>query len=134
LCNKTDPYEKKSREVFSESFPPENVIKILENQAPDLINRFKVRSTFRAAFDGQGNKYIRADGFADELLKIAFDSSGKQSIEQSENEQTEEVLSQALDRFLEVTKSRQPENWTRSGVKIDDDLLRKRLRNLGYLE
>jgi uncharacterized sulfatase len=124
----------KNNAAFSESYPPDNVIKILEKHDPQLIDGFQARSTFRAAYDQFGYKLVRADGFSDSMYNIDVDKSERDEIENIKSNPNYKFLSNALDRFMELSKSRQPEQWSRSGVDLDDEALRQRLRNLGYME
>ena len=134
LLNHRVQKRSKTKAAFSEAYPPDNVIKILEKHEPKLIDDFQVRSTFRAAYDQYGHKLIRADGFSDSVYNIAVDKSEQNKIEIVKDDPSFEFLSNALDRFQDLSRSRQPEQWSRSGVNLDDEVLRQRLRNLGYLE
>lgn len=124
----------KPQSVFSEAYAPMNVLKIMAKHAPDLIDRFSSRSTFRAAFDPNGYKLIRATGLEDAFYNLKRDASESFPIPDSALGLPARQLGVALDRFLETTRARRPELWSRAGVDLDDELLSQRLRALGYID
>ncbi len=125
--------EDASPQVVSEAYPPNNVIRLMEQRQPALLDAFKCRATVRAAYNQAGEKLIQTEGFASHLYQIVNDpletagvSAGSPEIKHS--------LETDLERFIETAVERQPENWTRAQVNLDDQLIKRRLRSLGYLE
>ena len=120
--------------IFSEASPPENVLKIMESADPTLIDKFNSRSIYRAIFDDRGFKLIRAQGRPDLLYHISTEPNEAQPVETAGVEERSNTLGNLLDRFLEATEARRPENWSRAKVNLTDDKLAQRLRTLGYLD
>ncbi len=127
-------YNANLKEIFSEAFPPENVIKILENHDPLLIEKFSVRSKFNAVYSQEGYKMIRADGFTDQIFKINFEKGFDNLIEKMDELSVYIDMDRALREFLNNAKIRQPDHWSNDAVSVEDEIIKQRLRNLGYLE
>ncbi|MFC1879183.1 sulfatase [Chloroflexota bacterium] len=120
--------------VFSEAFPPQNVIKIMEEGSPDLLERFHSRSIFRAVYDQSAYKLVRADGLGDRLFNLKQDPNEKLPLADAASSPRSHYLAASLERFLETIEARRPDKWSRRGVSIADDKVAQRLRALGYLE
>jgi uncharacterized sulfatase len=120
--------------VVSEAYPPQNVIKILENRAPKLIDRHKSRSTFRAVYDRSGYKLVRGEKLNDRLYNLIEDPAEINPLTHPADNHHGKYLLAWLENFLNLAEARRPENWTRRGVDYLDDKVAQRLRALGYLE
>lgn len=120
--------------VFSEAYPPKNVLKIMQSNFPGLIELFNSRAVYRAVYDQDGYKLIRAEGEPDLLFHLSADKHEIHSVETGLYASRVKSLSMFIDRFLDYTEARRPGNWTRRTVDVNDDKLRNRLRALGYLD
>jgi len=127
-------YSANLREIFSEAFPPENVIKILENYDPQLMERCSVQSKFNAVYSQEGYRMIRAKGFADQIYEINFEKGFDKLLEKWDELTVYFDMDRALNGFLNEAKIRQPDHWSNETVSVEDEMIKQRLRNLGYLE
>lgn len=126
--------------AFSEIYPPLNFVKAIENRQPELLTQFRCLSTRRAvvrpsrADEGAPLKLIEVDETPEELYNLSTDPAELANI-LGENPATSAALELALEQMIQrVSRERdaQPAGTT---VDLDgDELLRQRLRGLGYLE
>ena len=119
--------------VFSEAFPPSNVIKIMEKKAPDLIGEFSSLSTFRAVYNQTQDKLVQIEGHGEQLFNLAADPMGRHGVADEKTAQSNSLVS-SLSRFVDSARLRQPKNWSRSETLLSDKKLRQRLQKLGYLD
>lgn len=120
--------------AVSEAYPPNNVLQILAKQRSPLIERFNVRSVFRAMYDGRGNKLVQAEGAAEWLFRPAADPNEREPLSDEDLGLRASRLRAVLTLFLERARERRPEGLQREKLALDDERLRSRLRSLGYLE
>jgi uncharacterized sulfatase len=120
--------------VFSEAIPPENVLKILDQRSPEMIGRFNCRSIYRAAYDQDETKLVRADDVGDEIFLLQDDPAelapGNYEVDCDQGGN----LYDAMEDFLEGSEKRRPDKWTRDKVRLSDEKVAQRLRALGYME
>jgi arylsulfatase A-like enzyme len=121
------------RAVFSEAYAPEYALGIVESRAPNVIERSHCRSTHWAVYDGC-YKLIRVEKVHDQLFALDVDPSEMFSLEPGAEDGWRRRLMAHLARFNEKVGARRPENWTRQKTNLDSEVVRQRLRDLGYLE
>jgi uncharacterized sulfatase len=124
---------KPSSDVFSEAYPPENVIKIIEKFNPALLQEFSSQSIYRAAYDPALQKLVKIGGDGHLLFNLVEDPYESHPL-QYDGGQRKHPLAVSLDLFVESLRLRQPENWSRGKVAISDPKVLQRLQKLGYLE
>lgn len=124
--------------AFSEIYPPLNFVKALETRQPELLERFRClserRAIVRPARDGQPLKLIQIDDSPEELYNLAADPAETLNLVPSEP-----AIVAALDQALHqmVQRATRERDAQPAGATVDleaDELLRQRLRGLGYLE
>lgn len=116
--------------VFAEGIPAVNTLHLLERRAPHLIRARGCDLVRRAVFSGH-HKLIKTGGNTLELYDLLDDSSEEINIRDVLPEQVE-VMEEQLEAFVNQTEPAQPETDQAPGY--DDPLVRRRLRDLGYLE
>jgi arylsulfatase A-like enzyme len=122
-----------ARPVFTEAFPPENLVRAVEAHKPDLIDQFKIRTPLRAAYNRHGHKLVRAEGAGDVLFDLGSDPAEQAPWPVIEADGHGRYLQNALEKFLEQARGRRPEAMRHRRAQLDDALL-QRLRRLGYME
>lgn len=124
--------------AFSEIYPPLNFVKALETRQPELLERFRClserRAIVRPAKEGDPLKLIEIDDLPEELYNLAADPSEAVNLLAAEP-----ALVAAFDQALEqmVQRATRERDVQPSDAAVDlesDELLRQRLRGLGYLE
>lgn len=137
------------RTAYSEVFPPLNFVKAVESRQPELLERYRCLAVRRAVVSPSRSgpasdlpvsvnevavKLIEVEGVPEEFYDLADDPLEVDNIIE-ERAATAAALEQSLDRMIQRVRregDRQP-----AGAAVDlesDDLLRQRLRGLGYLE
>lgn len=120
--------------VISEAYPPENVLRVIEQRQPSLMDIFHSQAVVRAVYNQAGEKLIQTEGIASQLFDLNHDPAETGRSTHHPTPDVTRPLEIELERFLESAIQRQPENWSRAKVNLDDQLLKQRLRSLGYLE
>jgi hypothetical protein len=120
--------------AVSESYAPVNVIRILEKQKSTLMEKFAVRASFRAIYDGSGNKLIQAESGREWFFRPVEDPGEQHPLPADELAIRAKRLRSALELFLDRARQRRPAGLKRSSLAVQDERLKNRLRNLGYLE
>ncbi len=128
--------------AFSEVYPPLNFVRAIETRQPELLAQFRCLATRRAVVrparvssgTAEPLKLIHVDGTADALFNLAADP---REMDDLLNQQPE--MAAALDHALEQMAQRveREREAQPAGAAVDldsDELLRQRLRGLGYLE
>ncbi len=116
--------------VFSEGYPPVNVIKIMEKITPHLLETFHSHATNWAVYQGQ-QKLIRVADVSDEVFNLANDPGEQQPLAAPA---LESELQTHLDEFLVWAIARRPDSNGKQQVIVEDEKLLERLRGLGYIE
>lgn len=115
--------------VFSEAIPPSNVLHILSRKHADLIRERRCDQTRRAV---SSDRYkLIMTGQDAELYDMVDDPTEQTNLRDILPEQVED-LSERLDAFVANAGSAAPA--PEHAVGQDDPLVRRRLRDLGYLE
>jgi arylsulfatase A-like enzyme len=117
--------------VFSEAYPPNSLIIIMEKYASDLIDRFQSRET-RWAIYNQPYKLIRTNNVRDDVYNYIIDPEEIHALSQETPSFSQ--LSTELERFLMSAQDRGSGYSLGSTNNLDDETVMKRLRNLGYLD
>jgi len=120
--------------VFSEAFPPDHVIHIMKKRTPDLLKDFPSEAIHWAVYR-QGFKLIEIENEQSELFYLPDDPREETPIPDPARAG---MLRHELGSFLEHTAARRPvvlnADQLASGINLDDEQLRQRLRGLGYIE
>jgi uncharacterized sulfatase len=116
--------------VYSEAYPPQHVIRIMQKRFPKLLASFRSDLTLRAVYKAL-QKLIHTAGYEDLLFDLAQDPREQDPLEDSA--QVAELTEELVD-FLERAHKRRPEHLAPAGIDIEDESLLQRLRGLGYLE
>jgi hypothetical protein len=119
--------------VFSEAYPPDNALQIIESQKPSLIDPFYARSTFRAAYEGR-YKLVQAENAYEALYDLEADPYEGQDLDREENQRRLARLRAKLGGFVERARARRSQNVAWGNAEpLDKDVL-ERLRGLGYIQ
>ena len=122
--------EKPSGHIYTEAYPPQNVISIMEKLEPGLLEAYHSRETVRGVYR-KTHKYIQTENIGDDIFDLEADPDENYPLE---DPALRERFQRNLGEYLERATSRRPENFQRGGVNLDDDTLRQRMRGLGYIE
>ena len=133
LMRETNGQRKSQPTVFSEAYAPDFALTILEKTRPDLIKLANCRATHWAVYEN-GYKLIRVEDGSKELFSLASDPREMNGGNgDAEVEHMGRLITQ-LGSFLEKAGSHRPRNWMRKRANLDNELVRQRLRDLGYME
>ena len=124
--------------AFSEVYPPLNFVRAIETRQPELLTQFRCLATRRAVVRPVGAagplKLIHVDGVADALHDLAADPREMDDLLAQEPE-TVAALNMALEQMAQRVEREREAQPAGAAVDLDsDELLRQRLRGLGYLE
>ncbi|MFM8321174.1 MAG: sulfatase [Chloroflexota bacterium] len=123
--------------VISEAFPPQNVLRMVEKDSEGLLQAYACRSVQRAAYSPALHKLIEIEDHPAQLYDLPGDPSELHDLLPDAPAPLLEArrsLSQELENFLRHAQLRQPQNWTRQQVQIDDPHVLQRLQQLGYID
>jgi arylsulfatase A-like enzyme len=119
--------------VFSEAYAPDYAIQVMENHRPDLIERFNCRATHWAVYEGRC-KLIRVHDVLDRLFLLDADPLELHTaLAGAEAERMGQLVGQ-LGSYLEKASARRPKHGTRAKADLENEIVRRRLRDLGYIE
>jgi hypothetical protein len=119
--------------VFSEAYAPEFALRIMERHRPHLIDKLDCRATNWAVYE-EAHKLIRVEGIRDELFSLREDPREMHSLEVDATEGQGRQLGMQLDAFLEQAVGRRLPSKVQRKANLDDEVVRQRLRGLGYTE
>jgi uncharacterized sulfatase len=117
--------------VYSEAYPADNLVKILEKNAPALIETFHCKATHWAAYN-KPYKLMRIDGVREALFNYTEDTQEIKVLQNNDQKLTH--LSEKLTNFISVAASQSQNGLGESAIDLDDSQITERLRNLGYIE
>jgi uncharacterized sulfatase len=120
--------------VVSEAYAPQNVIHILERENPRLLEQLLCRSTRRAAYNQRLDKLVQIEGDGSAWFNLREDPLEGRSRPGDGFPPGLGLLSAGLEGFIREAVERQPRNWTRKDLSIEDKMVLQRLRKLGYLD
>jgi arylsulfatase A-like enzyme len=120
--------------VIGEAYAPDYILKVVDGNHPKLHELYPVRSTQRAVYSPERLKMIQIDRDGSTLFDIKTDAAEKHPLPADEHQPVRQQLEIGLKLFLEEAATRQPENWSRRSLQIEDEAVLQRLRGLGYLD
>jgi arylsulfatase A-like enzyme len=129
LLHVKDNDEVPSNFLVSEAYAPENALRIINRHAPDLIERLNIDRTQCAVYQ-RDEKMIIVEGLSRMLYDLAGDVSEGNPYQDSERIGG---FTKALDTYLEIAAGRR-KNATNNKFLLKDEVIKQRLRDLGYLE
>ncbi len=115
--------------LITEAYAPENALQIMKKHSPELIGRFNADRTQRAVYHDD-EKMISVEGLSRMLYNLAGDPSEEKPY--LDHKRIDELV-KSLDSYLELASSRRICSGNQK-ISIKDDIIRQRLRDLGYLE
>jgi uncharacterized sulfatase len=119
--------------VVCEAYPPDYGLKVAEGLRPHLLEPCQCRSAHWAVYEN-GHKLVRVEGVGDRMYDLASDPGEISPLPIAGHASVSKRLGAQLASFLVQADSRRPEEWARSQASVDDELVRQRLRDLGYSE
>jgi uncharacterized sulfatase len=138
--NHRDPEQETA---YSEIYPPLNFVKAIESRHPELLTRFRCLSTRRAVvrparLDGVGDvsplKLIEVDEAPEELFDLKADRAEVSNL-LDDRPAIAAAMQQSLGHMVQRATREREAQPAGASVELDgDELLRQRLRGLGYLE
>ncbi len=118
--------------TYTEAYPPDNVIRIMEKHEPELLKNFNSQRTNWAIYNDI-YKLTRVDGVGDYLFNLGNGSNENHPL--LDNESVQQDLSKKLDDYLLDVEKRINGDFRDSSKALEiDEKLKDRLRGLGYLE
>ena len=133
LARATHEPDRPSRAVFSEAYAPEFALDCLERYLPHLIGERHARATNWAVCE-EAYKLIRVEGVGETLFSLRDDPREMLGVDARLDGATARRLGSQLDVFLEKAATRRPSIGVRGKADLDDEVVRQRLRGLGYIE
>ena len=119
--------------VVCEAYPPGYAVRVAERLRPEVLDQLRCRAAHWAVWDGQ-HKMIRVEGEDDRLYALDSDPSELHPFQAIERpDLTARLAAQFVD-FRDQAESRRPQQWTRAQASVDNELVRQRLRDLGYTD
>jgi len=119
--------------AFSEAYAPEHALKIARAHKPHLIKPFSCHATHWAVYQ-DGHKLVRVEGVGDELFALGAPPLEVHPLEGGVDSERMAHLTGQLKLFLEKAQAHRLDAGTRDEADLENEVLRQRLRNLGYLE
>lgn len=119
--------------VVCEAYPPRYAIRVAEGYRPEVLDPLRCRANHWAVYD-ERYKMIRVDGADDRVFDLASDLAEHEPIEAGQASGLVERLGDRLSMFRDQAGDRRPDRWTQGQAQVDDELVRQRLRDLGYVD
>jgi uncharacterized sulfatase len=123
--------------IVSEAYAPEFALTALMNHKPALLERIPCQNTHWSVL-ADSYKLIHIQGVRDELYRWTDDPTEQHALKLNGSHSSEDAyaqrLRQYLDSFLEQSRQHRPVDGTVKRADLDNELVRKRLRGLGYIE
>jgi arylsulfatase A-like enzyme len=117
--------------VFTEGVPPQNVVNLLQRRRPELLRDRNCDQTRRAVLNNEHKLITTGDGDALELYRLIDDPSESHNLHTVAPDEAR-ALHHHLHTFVTQASTNAP---VAEQVEDDtDDDLRRRLRDLGYIE
>jgi len=117
--------------VFSEAYPPMNLIKIIEKQEPAIAEAFPCKASHWAIFE-DFYKLLRIDDLQDELYDLASDPQEMQLL--TDDADRLERMGADLDECLAWAAGRASGQLDKLTANLNEEYVLERLRGLGYIE
>jgi uncharacterized sulfatase len=120
--------------VFTEAYPPNTFLGMMETHAPRMIDSFHCKLNRRAIYQGR-YKLARIEGVKDEFFDLRSDPREENDLIAQQPEDAAK-LAHKLEAFTQQALARRPDSWqaTQTLRLEDDENLIKQLRGLGYIE
>jgi uncharacterized sulfatase len=134
LSLSTLPQRKAAPAVFSEAYPPTNLINNMAREAPHLFEVFPARQVIRAAYNPALDKLIHVEGLGVHCENLTQTPAETRILPGVLEDGRSHPLAVSLELFISAAEQRRPQHWTRQQVSLDDRLVAQRLRDLGYIE
>jgi uncharacterized sulfatase len=119
--------------VVSEAYAPTFAVQVMEARKQVLIEELHCRATHRAAYEGK-HKLMSIEGAEDRLFSLSADPREMVDLDGRRNAARKRRLREHLVSFLERAGARKPDLEGRRATNVDDAMVQRRLRDLGYLE
>lgn len=119
------------RKVFSEGYPPMNLIQIIERHEPAIMEAFNCKAALWAAFDDI-HKLLRTEEVQDELFDLESDPHEMQPLQDMPEKL--EHLANHLEEHLLWAISRSTDDLDNLTTNLHDEHVMERMRSLGYIE
>jgi len=119
------------RRVFSEGYPPMNLIQIIERHEPTIMDAFNCKATVWAAYKDVF-KLLRTEEVRDEMFDLNIDP-----FEMNQRKDLPEKLKQLKDQLedhLVWAISRSTKELDNLTTNLHDEHVLERMRSLGYIE
>lgn len=118
--------------VVSEAYAPEFALNIVETRKAALMEEFNSSVTHWAVYQGP-YKLVRVEEVGDELFDLGADPLATRAVTVEGEDQRIHQLSGQLKSFLEKARSHRLDGWAQA-TNLDNEMVKQRLRRLGYLE
>jgi arylsulfatase A-like enzyme len=134
LTRESSQPDKASPVVFSEAYAPEHALKITETYKPDLIEPFNCRVCQWAVYQ-DGHKLVKVEDVYDEVFAVEASSplEIRRLDDEAQRERMRDMKGQ-LKLFLEKAQAHRLDVGAPGKTDLENEMVRQRLRNLGYLE
>jgi hypothetical protein len=120
--------------VFSEAYAPEHALKITETHKPDLVEPFNCRASQWAVYQ-DGYRLVKVEDAHDELFALEANPPLEiRRLEDGAKGERRLYMNGQLELFLEKAQAHRLDGGARGKMDIENEMVRQRLRNLGYLE
>lgn len=129
LLRLTSEDECTANHVISEAYGPESSLRIMGNRAPGLIDQYHAAKTLRAVYQGD-EKMIAIEGVSQEIFNLVSDPHESKPLQ---DDLRIGEFNKILDSYLDLASIHRGSSSTQK-IKIIDDLMQQRLRDLGYIE
>jgi uncharacterized sulfatase len=134
LTRESSQSDKSPPAVFSEAYAPEHALKITESRKPDLIEPFNCRASQWAIYQ-DGHKLVKVEDAHDELFAVEADPPLEiRRLDDGAKGERRQTLNAQLELFLEKAQAYRLDGGARGKTDMENEMVRQRLRNLGYLE
>jgi uncharacterized sulfatase len=143
LLNGRDPSAQPVLPIVSEAYAPEFALTAMRNHRPDLIEAFACDKT-RWSILEDTYKLVHIQGVRDELYHWADDPQEEHALKLNgskpsthmvaEHDARAQRLRQQLGAFIEIAHQHRPGDGETQKADLENELVRERLRGLGYIE
>jgi uncharacterized sulfatase len=143
LLNGQDKSARPVLPIVSEAYVPEFALTALQNHKPSLMETLACDKT-RWSILEDAYKLIRVQSVGDELYHWAEDPREKHALKlngskpsshaATEHDALAERLRQHLSAFIDIARQHSPSECATRKADLEDELVRERLRGLGYIE
>lgn len=117
--------------LLAEAYTPDTLVKVMEMQEPQNIDRFRCRAMRRAAYRNH-HKLITVGDAPDELFDLTADPGEQENHIAAQPELAQSLAKQLADLVAEAERRHQ-RNGDGGHINLEDAEVVERLRKLGYL-